>query len=116
MRFVMYGALFVVALYALIDCLSTPGARVRTLPKAVWLIVIILIPGFGALAWLLLGRASIADGGRLGSGRSLAAPDDDPDFLRQLGDQTWSQRMKRKRDRTEPPKDDRGTGPEPAAG
>ena len=29
MRFVLYVALFIVALYALIDCISTPGRNIR---------------------------------------------------------------------------------------
>ena len=107
-------ALFVVALYALIDCVLTPSARVRSLPKAVWLIVIVLIPGLGGLAWLIFGRATTSGGGPFAGRSQPAAPDDDPEFLRRLGDQTWSQRMKRKRDRTDSGLDE--TGPDSAAG
>lgn len=115
MRFVLYGVLFIVALYALIDCLSTPGRNIRSLPKAVWLIVIIVIPGLGGLAWLFFGRARSGTSGLLSRRTYPAAPDDDPEFLRQLGDQTWSQKMKRKRDRNNTP-DEPDAGPAPAAG
>ncbi len=119
MRFIIYGAMFVISLYALIDCIQTPARSVRSLPKAVWLLVVILLPGFGGVAWLLLGRAQRAgSGGGLLSGRTApTAPDDDPDFMRQLGDQTWSQKMKRKRERPDDPsQDEPGAGPAAAAG
>jgi hypothetical protein len=116
MRFILYGALFVVALYALIDCISTPGRSIRSLPKAVWLIVIIVVPGLGGLAWLLFGRAQSSGSSFLPGRSQPSAPDDDPEFLRQLGDQTWSQKMKRKRDRNDSSPDEPPAGPAPAAG
>jgi hypothetical protein len=118
MRFIIYAAMFVVALYALIDCIATPARSVRSLPKAVWLLVIVLLPGVGGLAWLFVGRAlREGSGGFLSRGSTPTAPDDDPDFLRQLGDQTWSQKMKRKRERPiDPTTDEPGAGPAAAAG
>ena len=116
MRFVLYVALFIVALYALIDCISTPGRNIRSLPKAVWLSVIVLIPGVGGLAWLFFGRAQSSASGFLPGRSQPAAPDDDPEFLRQLGDQTWSQKMKRKRDRKDSSPDEPDAGPTAAAG
>ena len=119
MRFIIYVAMFVIALYAFIDCIQTPARSARSLPKGVWILVIVLLPGLGGLAWLFLGRERAAGsvGGFL-SGRSApTAPDDDPDFLRQLGDQTWSQKMKRNRERSSDPKQDEpGSGPSAAAG
>lgn len=118
MRFVLYAAMFVVALYAFIDCIQTPSGSVRSLPKAIWLLVIILLPGAGGIAWLFLGRAQAVTGRGILPGRSIPrAPDDDPAFLRQLGDQTWSQKMKLKRERpTDPTSDEPDAGPTAAAG
>ncbi len=118
MRFIIYGAMFVIALYAFIDCIQTPARSVRSLPKAIWILVIVLLPGFGGLAWLIFGRAQREGSGGFLAGRSTpTAPDDDADFLRQLGDQTWSQKMKRKRERPiDPTKDEPGAGPAAAAG
>jgi len=119
MRYIIYVAMFVVGLYALIDCVQTPARSARSLPKAVWILVIVLLPGLGGVAWLFLGRErSAGSAGWFLSGRSApTAPDDDPDFLRQLGDQTWSQKMKRKRDRSsDPTQDEPGSGPSAAAG
>jgi hypothetical protein len=42
--------------WALLDCISTDSALCRNLPKGVWLIVVLLLPDIGSLAWLLLGR------------------------------------------------------------
>ena len=48
--------LFVFWVWALLDCIATDGALCRNLPKGVWLILVLLIPDIGAVAWLLLGR------------------------------------------------------------
>lgn len=92
--------------YALIDCIQTPDASVRNLPRWGWLILIILVPYVGPIAWLFAGRplrsgaaqrggpwpggGGGGGGGRGGSpsgsgGGPARGPDDDPDFLRGLG-------------------------------
>jgi hypothetical protein len=43
-------------LWAIIDCIATDAARCRNLPKGVWLILVLLLPAIGSIAWLLLGR------------------------------------------------------------
>jgi len=43
-------------IWAIFDCISTDGAVIRNLPKGVWLILVLLLPDIGSLAWLLLGR------------------------------------------------------------
>jgi hypothetical protein len=48
--------LFVFWIWALFDCIATDGALCRNLPKGVWLILVLLLPDIGAVAWLLLGR------------------------------------------------------------
>jgi len=42
--------------WALLDCISTDASLCRNLPKGMWLIVVLLLPDLGSLAWLLLGR------------------------------------------------------------
>ena len=69
--------------YALIDCLRTDPRAVQGLPKSVWVLVILLLPLFGPLAWVLLGQSRAA-GAPAAAGPSGPAPDDDPDFLRNL--------------------------------
>ncbi len=111
MRFLLYAIPFVVMLYAFIDCLQSPGALVRVLPKWLWLVVIVVVPLLGAIGWLLGGRparASVdvaaASGSVFGrSRRAAVAPDDDPAFLRQLSDEEWQRKMRERRERGEGP-------------
>lgn len=81
------AAQLVLLVLALISCLS--AERVRRLPRAAWVLVILLVPIVGAVAYLLAGRP--APGGSGGSpARPFgprprpSSPDDDPDFLRTL--------------------------------
>jgi hypothetical protein len=103
-RFLLYAIPAIVVLYALIDALQTPRALARTLPKWLWLVVIILVPVIGAVAWLIWGRAPREAYGaaetapRRRRGRGPAAPDDDPTFLRQLDDEAWQRKMRERRD------------------
>ncbi|WP_311524106.1 PLD nuclease N-terminal domain-containing protein [uncultured Varibaculum sp.] len=91
------------AVYALVDCLRTDKSDLPgRLPRAFWLLIIIVLPLFGPLAWIVISWARNADSpdGRVeiprnpleifrGSGeRSRSqepeipeAPDDNPDFL-----------------------------------
>ena len=41
---------------AIIDCLSSEKRTVRALPKAVWIVVILLFPLVGPVCWLVAGR------------------------------------------------------------
>lgn len=54
-------------LWAIFDVISTDEARVRNLPKGLWLVLVIFLGDVGSVAWLLLGRpegASFSPGGR----------------------------------------------------
>jgi hypothetical protein len=112
-----------------VDALTSDATRVRLMPKVVWVILILLFGGLGAIAWFFLGHprgaaqpgtrtlggfnrfgppagssghpsmfgrtespkrgANVDDpagGWQLGGARRTGplAPDDDPDFLRQI--------------------------------
>ncbi|MFC6079601.1 PLDc N-terminal domain-containing protein [Sphaerisporangium aureirubrum] len=94
-------ALLAFWLYCLFDVITTPEQDVRNLPKMLWVLIIVLLPGLGGVLWLLLGRplgeqtASRRPPGDTGRPRPSAprGPDDDPDFLRDL-----DQRMRREED------------------
>jgi hypothetical protein len=98
--FVAYAIGLVLLVYCALDVMSTPAASVRSLPKAVWFVVLVLLPVLGPLAWLFAGRP------RRGATRGAAAtergaPDDDEDFLREL-----RRRADEHRRRARDPRDD----------
>lgn len=70
-----------VTLYAFIDCVRCTDDEVRGLPRQVWC-VITLLPLVGGTAWLLYGRPRAQ--ATSGVGPPTLAPDDDPEFLRNL--------------------------------
>ena len=80
-----------VTVYAVVDCIQTEDAQVRGLPKLLWLLLILLFPIVGAIAWFIAGRPQRGAAGRGPAGRGPThrpppprGPDDDPDFLRRL--------------------------------
>lgn len=83
-------------IYFIIDVARTPKAQARTLPKWLWLVLVIVLPILGGLIWLLLGK-TWPEGGGFRRKRGPTAPDDDPRFLRQLDDDVWSKKMRRRR-------------------
>jgi hypothetical protein len=106
-RVLLIGGAIVLVLYALIDALQTDKTLVRTLPKWLWIVVILVLPVLGALWWLVSGRAprtAYADPAGpprpslFGRRREPVAPDDDPRFLRQLDDEAWSKKMRERRE------------------
>jgi hypothetical protein len=85
--------------FALIDCLSAEEFAIRALPRVAWVFIILLFSPIGAIAWFVAGRPPRAirmSNGQMwrpGSGfpedqrpvrRGPLAPDDDPEFLRNL--------------------------------
>jgi Phospholipase_D-nuclease N-terminal len=84
LRILLPVLLIAFTVFCLVDVSKTGADEVRALPKAVWLIVVLLLPGVGGVAWLLAGRQRGT--GPLGRGGPRPAgplgPDDDPDFLR----------------------------------
>ncbi|NYE95537.1 hypothetical protein FHU41_001787 [Psychromicrobium silvestre] len=76
-------------LYTLIDCLRSEGSSVRTLPKVAWVLLIIFLPLIGVVLWFALGRPQYGNGNAArqvprAHPTAPMAPDDDPEFLRNL--------------------------------
>jgi Phospholipase_D-nuclease N-terminal len=84
--FVFLAAVQLVLLVlALISALSVD--RVRTIPRALWVLVILLIPLLGPVAYFLFGRPLPVphEGGPVRrTAPRPASPDDDPEFLRSM--------------------------------
>ncbi|MGO3023161.1 MAG: PLD nuclease N-terminal domain-containing protein [Brevibacterium sp.] len=73
-----------VTLYGLFDCLLRDRSLIRVLPKPVWALIILVIPVLGFILWYLFGRGSEDKPTRGTRPRGQVAPDDDPDYLRQV--------------------------------
>jgi len=82
-------------LFCLIECIQTPGDRVRNLPTWAWILLILVVPYVGSIAWLVAGRPTAASARRSVPWPSTETagfpeyerpitPDDDPAFLARL--------------------------------
>ena len=85
-RLVLFGVIIVAAviIYAIIDCVMSRAQEVRSISKTAWLFTIVLLPVIGALLWFLFGRPKAGPEPKNRRPRRPTAPDDDPDFLRNL--------------------------------
>ena len=52
----VFVALLLFWIWALLDCIATDSALCRNLPKPMWIVLVLILPDIGALAWVLLGR------------------------------------------------------------
>ena len=108
---------FALWVFCLVDAIGAQPSRVRNLPKVAWIILVLLFPLVGSIAWLVAGRP---DGGtsrrsaherevpdypeydRPGRAASVDPAKDD-EFLRQVRERAEAQRKayeeKRKRER-----------------
>ncbi|MBG6106410.1 PLDc N-terminal domain-containing protein [Frigoribacterium sp. CG_9.8] len=88
--YVILTVLFVAfTIFSLIDCIRTEQSRVRALPKALWAVLIVLLTPFSGILWFALGKERSGRAPVSASrGGGPKAPDDDPEFLRQLGADT----------------------------
>ncbi|MFE2129613.1 MULTISPECIES: PLD nuclease N-terminal domain-containing protein [Streptomyces] len=87
LRYLPFLLIIALTIYAFIDCLNTPEEEVKHLPKAMWVIIILLFSIVGPVVWLFAGKKRVVSGGggRGPRGRSRwVAPDDNPEFLKSL--------------------------------
>lgn len=73
-----------VIVYALFDCIMSRAESVRSISKPAWFFTILLVPLLGATLWFLFGRPRRDDRPGQRQMRRPTAPDDDPQFLRNL--------------------------------
>jgi hypothetical protein len=100
LKVLFYAIPIVLTIYAIIDCLQTPAEQLRGLPRLGWLALIVLLAPIGGVVWLIVGRArdgvarprlgwpagpEAGTSGQQRPTRRFSAPDDDPEFLSQLG-------------------------------
>ncbi|MGN6200756.1 PLD nuclease N-terminal domain-containing protein [Humibacter sp.] len=84
------AALFYI--YSIVDCAMAERERVRGVPKAAWIPIVVVFAVIGGVLWFTVGRPRRGNGGRV---RTIA-PDDDPEFLRNLErDRRQQERIRR---------------------
>ncbi|BCJ58098.1 PLD nuclease N-terminal domain-containing protein, partial [Micromonospora endophytica] len=116
----LYILLFVVqivlAVCALISCLSAEEDDIRHLPRIAWVLIILFFPLVGSIAWFVAGRErKVAGTGGWAGNRQAPhrptrplAPDDDPEFLRGIEERSrkedqelfrrWEEDLRRRED------------------
>ena len=97
-------------IYCILDVIATDETMIRNLSKVLWLIIVIILPTVGSVAWLLLGRPENA-GYRPGDTKPRAAlprskprplgPEDSPEFIAELDDRAtklrkWEEDLRRR--------------------
>lgn len=79
-------------IYAFVDCLNTPEKEVRKLPKVAWVLIILFFGTvlLGPIAWFVAGRPrrNAPYGAVRPTERRWVAPDDNPEFLKSIGERT----------------------------
>ncbi|MGK5676290.1 PLD nuclease N-terminal domain-containing protein [Micromonospora sp. URMC 106] len=127
----LFLAQIVLAVCALISCLSAEEGEIKALPRIAWVLIILFFPLLGSVAWFAAGRERTPGRPRGGAprGRILptgerprpVAPDDDPEFLKSLGERSrredqelfrrWEDDLRRREDELrrregEPPREE----------
>jgi hypothetical protein len=83
LRVVGVVVVLVVFVYALVDVIRTDSHQTRGISKPAWIIVMIVLPLLGAILWFIFGRPYGKPSAQPVR-RHPTAPDDDPEFLRNL--------------------------------
>jgi hypothetical protein len=83
LRVVVVVAVLVVFVYGLVDVIRTDPRQTKGISKPAWIVVQIVLPVIGAILWFLIGRPRGTSPVRPNYSHPIA-PDDDPDFLRNL--------------------------------
>jgi hypothetical protein len=88
MNRVQLAVIVAVAIFQIFTTVYAASAnrnQVRVLPKFVWVLLCLFIPIIGGLLYITIGRPIDGDSGQGAKRSRPIAPDDDADFLRDLG-------------------------------
>ncbi len=94
-RFLPWLVEIVLLVWCLIECIQAPAHQVRNLDKGLWILVIIIVPLIGCIAWLVAGRPVSTAGSqqwRVGGGfpeadrprQRYRRNEDDPAFMAEM--------------------------------
>ena len=102
-------ALFGLWIFCVVDVIVTPEGDCRNLAKTLWLLLVLLLPMVGSIAWLVAGRPQSAGRAQYGPysrsaprfpeydrpGRFASVnPESDEEFLRRCRERAEEQRRK----------------------
>ena len=120
LRVVVPILLLVVFVYGLIDLIRTDARQTRGISKPAWIVVQIVLPLIGAALWFLIGRPRGSAAASPATYSHPTAPDDDPDFLRNLElrrrNQAETDRLKKLKDELDAKERELGNGTGPSRG
>jgi hypothetical protein len=83
LRVAIAVAVLAIYVYGLVDVIRTDATLTRGFSKPTWIIIVVFLPLIGAALWFLIGRPRY-DAPVQQTYSHPTAPDDDPDFLRNL--------------------------------
>ena len=117
LRVVVPIVVLVVFVYGLVDVIRTDARLTRGISKPAWIVVQIVLPVVGAILWFIIGRPRGTRAAPAVHSHPVA-PDDDPEFLRNLEirrrQQAEAERLKKLKDELQAKErkldDTRGTG------
>lgn len=66
MSFVLTLLTIALMVFALVDIIRRDDAQVKSMPKFVWLLLVVLLPLIGSILWFAIGREYPENGIRLG--------------------------------------------------
>jgi hypothetical protein len=94
-RLLPYFIEIALLVFCLVDCIQSPPHLIRNLEKGWWIVIIIILPLIGGIAWLVAGRPVRTSSGaqwRIGSGfpaderprTAYKRNEDDPAFMAEM--------------------------------
>lgn len=99
---------FALWVFCLVEVIGTPEHQMRNLPKVAWVLLVLLFPLVGSVAWLVAGRPAGGSGRNAAQGQRTpgfpeyerpgrlapADPVKDAEFLRQVRERAEDQRRR----------------------
>ena len=82
----LIAAVVIFQIFTTVYAASADRTQVRVLPKFVWVLLCLFVPLIGGLLYITIGRPIDGDSGQGAKLGRPIAPDDDPEFLRDLAD------------------------------
>jgi phospholipase D-like protein len=102
--------LLAIWVFAIFDVIKTDREMCRNLPKELWLILVIILPDVGAIAWFIMGRPvnarfrpgsteARAPGSLWAAPPEHIGPEDSPEFMKSAEERrlrAWEQELRRR--------------------